>query len=113
MDDRFLWRIVNGEALVVDLSNGDYYSLNPTGTEILRRMTEGEDLEQVAAFLEGRFGQAVREEVAEFFQQLQHEQFGRLGADSSQAFELADYAPPVLRKYTQLDSLAAYSPDSL
>ncbi|MGE0492521.1 MAG: PqqD family protein [Vulcanimicrobiota bacterium] len=113
MSDRFLWRIVNGEALVVDLSNGDYYSLNPTGTEILRRMTEGEGADQVAAYLEDRFGRAVGEEVADFFRQLQHEQLDGLAGDSTQALELAQYAPPVLRKYSQLDSLAAYSPDKL
>ena len=36
------WRVVDREALIVDLDTGDYFSLNPIATDIWERLQAGQ-----------------------------------------------------------------------
>jgi DNA-binding CsgD family transcriptional regulator len=38
---RIVWSSVDGEALLLDTSSGDYFSLNPLGTEIWLYLQQG------------------------------------------------------------------------
>jgi len=43
------WRVVDGEALIVDLQTGDYFSLNPVATAIWERLQTGQEAPAIAA----------------------------------------------------------------
>jgi hypothetical protein len=43
-----LWRVVGKEALLLDTTSGNYFSLNPVATAIWVRMTSGESPEQIS-----------------------------------------------------------------
>lgn len=67
-----LCRVVDGEALLLDMRTGDYFSLDPLATEIWQRMTDGEALDRISSTIAvrysvdpGRVHQDVGELVAE------------------------------------------------
>jgi hypothetical protein len=57
-----LWRVVGGEALLLDTSSGDYFSLDPIGTEIWTRLNDGEAPEHISSLIAQRY--AIDEAVA-------------------------------------------------
>jgi Coenzyme PQQ synthesis protein D (PqqD) len=57
------WRVVNGEAVIINLSNTPYYALNKTGTFIWGLLSERElDRDEIAREVTARFD--VRRETA-------------------------------------------------
>lgn len=54
------WRIVDREAVVINLTNTHYYSLNKTGTFIWSLLLEGDrSLDDIAGAVAARYGQAL------------------------------------------------------
>ena len=51
MLENIAWRILEGEAVVLNVDSGRYYTLNPSSTLIWKRITEGDDVESVVAAL--------------------------------------------------------------
>lgn len=49
--EKIVWRIVDGEALILDTHTGDYYSLNEIGTEIWSQLNKGIERAAVAKFI--------------------------------------------------------------
>jgi hypothetical protein len=49
-----LCRVVGGEALLLDVRTGDYFSLDPLGTEIWERLHDGEPVEAITASIAER-----------------------------------------------------------
>lgn len=43
-----VWRDLEGEAVLLDLSRGIYFGLNEVGTRIWRMLDEGESLERIS-----------------------------------------------------------------
>jgi hypothetical protein len=41
------WRVVDGEALILDLNSGYYFSLNPVATEIWEALQSGADIPRI------------------------------------------------------------------
>jgi hypothetical protein len=41
------WRVVDGEALILDLNSGYYFSLNPVATEIWEALQGGTDIPRI------------------------------------------------------------------
>jgi hypothetical protein len=41
------WRVVDDEALMLDLTSGYYFSLNPTATEIWEALQRGTEIPQI------------------------------------------------------------------
>jgi hypothetical protein len=61
-----LWRIVGDEALLLDTASGNYFSLDPIGTEIWKRLNYGEAIDDIAPDIARRYGMdetQVREDV--------------------------------------------------
>ena len=43
-----MWRVVDGEALILDLNTGYYFSLNPVATEIWESLQSGAEIPRIA-----------------------------------------------------------------
>lgn len=115
--EKRVWRIVGGEALILDTESGNYYSVNPVGTKILKGVTAGlssdDIIEQVTQSFKGASPDVVAGQVATFSRQLQQEDLHllRQGCAEDEVLEELDYTPPVLQKYDQLHQVVAYTPD--
>ena len=56
--DKVASRIINEEAVLLNLDNGFYYSLNKTGSEIWQYLEEGKALEEILLILEKKYDTA-------------------------------------------------------
>jgi Coenzyme PQQ synthesis protein D (PqqD) len=68
-----VWRVVDDEALILDLSSGVYFSLNPVATEVWQGLQAGNSLSQIAAAVAQTYGMAedaVLEDVQQFVEDL-------------------------------------------
>ncbi len=53
--DEVAAQVIDGEAIIINLSNGMYYSLDGVGGEIWSLIVEGRTLEEVAAAIDRRY----------------------------------------------------------
>jgi hypothetical protein len=111
-----IWRIVENEALILDPVQGDYFSVNPVGTTILKGLTTGMPLdvisEQVRKSHPGSPSD-VPQQVEAFTEVLRGERLDLLSPDfvEDEGLDKLDYAPPEMHKYDQLHQVVAYSSD--
>jgi len=73
---RFIWRIVDDEALIVDLESGGFFSLDRVGTEVWTGLKDGLDLAQIVDAIAGKYGvdeQTVQRDVSELLEELSRE----------------------------------------
>ena len=114
-----VWRVIEGEALVLDLQEGSYYSINPVGTAILKGLIEGHSVNAIADSVASTFTaspQDVLHEVTGFVQELQEASLLDLGpgsADDDEDLGELVYAQPKLHRYDQFNQVVSYSPDEL
>jgi hypothetical protein len=76
LGSRFVWRIVDDEALIVDLESGGFFSLDRVGTEVWQGLQDGLDLAQIVDAIAGKYGvdeQTVRRDVSELLEELSRE----------------------------------------
>jgi len=68
-----IWRIVDDEALILDLSSGVYFSLNPVATEVWQGLQAGKPLARIVAEIAEIYGTAedvVRNDMDQFVEEL-------------------------------------------
>ncbi|HEY9732031.1 MAG TPA: PqqD family protein [Drouetiella sp.] len=53
--DEIIWRVVDDEALILNTSNGYYFSMNGTATEAWCLLNEGKSIDEVAATIADRY----------------------------------------------------------
>lgn len=53
--DEIIWRVVDDEALILNTSNGYYFSMNGTATEAWCLLNEGKEINEVAGILAERY----------------------------------------------------------
>ncbi len=53
--DKVTFRVVNGEAVILNLDNGYYYSLNRVGTRIWEALNKQKSLGEIANFLKEEY----------------------------------------------------------
>lgn len=59
--EKVVWRTVDGEAVILNLDDGLYYTLNKAGSRIWEQLAEGKTVEGIASEIAARFGaQAVK-----------------------------------------------------
>ena len=46
--EKVVWRTVDGEAVILNLDDGIYYTLNEVGSRIWEHLAEGKGIEQIA-----------------------------------------------------------------
>lgn len=113
-----MWRIIEGEALILDPETGNYYSVNPVGTQILQGLLAGSSIDEIASSVRVRCApcpENLAATVQEFAEALRQESLDQLDPshtedENDESFE---YVSPALRKYDQLHQVAAYSPDEI
>lgn len=53
--DKIVWRSIDGEAVIMNLDSGYYYSLNRIGTQVWQMLSERKDVPQIVASIEKQF----------------------------------------------------------
>ena len=68
-----LYRVVDGEAIVLDVGRGERFSLNRTGTEILKSIDDKMPVESLLRQQAGKYGkkiEAIKEDAYGLIKQL-------------------------------------------
>ena len=115
--------VVDGEAVIVNLRNGNYYSLDGVGAQIWALLTEQRSVDQVVAIiLQSYVGDAaeIEQRVCQLVEELCGEQLLTLadGASVPSTTTIAvqadamrpAFAPPMLNKYTDMEDLLLVDP---
>lgn len=103
----------DGEVIVVNLSLGNYFSLQGTAAEAWQRIAAGDTPAVIVADWQARFGVDAEADLAAFLNRLVEEQLlaeGSGDAEGESTFRAASYAPPVAEKYTDMQELLLLDP---
>jgi coenzyme PQQ synthesis protein D (PqqD) len=71
--DRLVWRVLEDEAIILDLSTGYYFSLNSVATEIWTHLHEGRATSDIVTAIAGKYRidvETVRRDVDELLDDL-------------------------------------------
>jgi len=117
---------IDGEAVLVNLETGDYFSLDRVGAEIWNVLSAGATIEEIGSVLATRYGldpDIARAAVVGLIEEMQKEglvvEDGSLGGEGAiellQATSQPDsmprpFEPPVLRKYTDMQDQLMLDP---
>jgi len=113
-------KVIDGEAIIMNLSNGLYFSLDHTGASLWELLEAGYSLGEMAEALGSRFGverSVVLEDATRLVGELLaeglvHESEGGQRQALEPVSEAAQgaYASPVLNKYSDMADLLALDP---
>jgi hypothetical protein len=113
-------KVLDGEAIVINLTDGAYYSLDGTGALVWAMAVTGFSGEEMAGELADRYGaplESVRADVDRLLEKLVAERLllpgapdGVPGALPEGLADTGDYAPPELEKYTDMSEMLALDP---
>jgi hypothetical protein len=114
---------IDGEAVIIHLARGYYYSLDAVGADVWATIGRGGDLSALTAALKARHGPSatdVETAVADFVDALRREDLIVEDAspasttapalDTASSDNRAVFEPPVLHKYTDLQDLLLLDP---
>src|SRR6476661_7482158 len=116
---------VDEEAAVINLKTGNYYSLNKSATEIWSQIEKGAGLDEITAFIIGRFrvdNSFDKTEIRDFVEKLVDEGLivaeERSSDNGSAAVEITadlaadkpNYETPVLECYADMQELLLLDP---
>jgi hypothetical protein len=113
--------VIDGEAVLVNLESGDYYTLDPVGRDVWELMVAGWSCEAISTELTQRYiGEApeIRNSVTRFFSELESECLVAKGPDGPAGIlepprrggERPAFTAPVLMKYTDMEDLLTLDP---
>jgi len=69
-----IWRVVDGEAILLDTTTGYHFSLDPIGTEVWQSLQAGDSVDDIVTRIARSYGTdeaTVRADVTEFLNELQ------------------------------------------
>lgn len=112
---------IDGEAVVVNLQSGSYYSIDKVGAAVWAHMENGLGVERIVAAIAGEYDgdpSAIAAGVRELFTRLQDEGLVVPAEPSTVAAAPAvgngqaktPFEPPVLHKYTDMEDLLLLDP---
>ena len=112
--------MLDGEAVVINLTDGVYYSLDGTGALAWAMAVTGASAGEIAGEIAGRYGaplESVRADVNRLLEKLVAERLLLPGAPDDAPGTLpegladhGDYAPPELERYTDMSEMLALDP---
>lgn len=115
--------VVDGEAVIINLGNGMYYTMDKVGAELWQLFTQPRSVVEVAGILARRYEVAeseVARDVQDVVDELLREQLvidTHVGATASASDNAAteaaaqpSYSKPVLVKYTDMSEVLALDP---
>ena len=120
--DEVAAQVIDGEAIIINLSNGMYYSLNGVGGDIWSLIVEGRTLEEVAAAIDRRYqveSTQAREDVQRVVSELLDEnlvrvsnglEFPRPPEDDIDGSAERHYDTPTFHAYRDMADLLALDP---
>ena len=114
-------KVMDGEAILINLSNGMYYSMDGVGGVVWSLVEQGRSVGEIVAAVAAHYevGEGeVRRDVARLAEELLEERLVLLNADAAPASqpgtavagERAAYAPPVLNACRDMGDLLALDP---
>jgi hypothetical protein len=113
-------QILEGEAIIINLNDGAYYSLDGPGAVVWAMAIAGSSAAEIAAELGARYGVApegARADVERVLEQLLAERLLVPGTEDGAAGRVPDdlpsggeYVPPRLEKYTDMSEMLALDP---
>lgn len=118
-DEEVAAKVIDGEAIIINLTTGVYYSLDSTGSEVWSLLEAGHDVDALVGFLRRRYGApegACRGDVEGLVDQLLEEKLiGAADGAPHAPPPVADrserpYAPPRLDIYRDMGDLLALDP---
>lgn len=120
-DPSVISEVIDGETIVLDFESGHYYSLNPSASEIWRRICAGQPASAATEGVARSYGldpTTLRRTVALFVRRLLDEKLIRPAApDSAPAAEMetnarpaAPYCDPVFEKFTDMEEMLLLDP---
>ena len=68
-----IWRVVDGEAILLDTTTGYHFSFDAIGTEIWEGLQQGSTLADIAASISSKYAMdegVVRQDVSDFLAEL-------------------------------------------
>lgn len=113
---------VDGEVVMVNLSNGSYYSMDGVGAEIWRMLVSGQPVSHVVDSIRAAYAgdaEVVQQSIFQLVENLHNEQLlvpadaGDGQVDGTPPVEIAAggvYEAPVLHKYTDMEELLLVDP---
>jgi hypothetical protein len=115
-------KVIDGEAVILDITRGTYYSMDGAGAVVWTALERGHSLEEIVGILEQRYDGSTAEferQVEELADQLQRE--GLVvpveGAQSAEVEPMPvdgasrqPFTAPALNKYTDMADLLALDP---
>lgn len=119
--DEIAAKVVDGEAILINLSNGIYYSLGGTGALVWALVERGHSGEEICAELGRRTkvdAETAAGDVSSLIEQFADESLIVPANDSDvgpsplddEFPEISSYSPPRLEKYTDMSDLLALDP---
>jgi hypothetical protein len=112
--------IIDGEAIIMNLSSGMYYSMDRVGAVLWEWLARGHTMEEIVEGLSARFAVApsvARADVETLFGQLIQEGLVQVAASGGEhlgrpapAEGLLPYQPPQLNRYGDMAELLALDP---
>ena len=61
LNDDACYKIVEGEALILDIPSGEYFNLNQTATEILERAASGKTVAEIISEMKNIYAQSAED----------------------------------------------------
>lgn len=119
-DEDVVAKVMDGEAVIINLSNGTYYSADGVGGFVWGLIDGGVRLDEVAAEVQARYdvdATRARADVLKFVADLLAEDLVTVGEDRGvpreerpAAAARLPYAPPCLNVYRDMEELLALDP---
>jgi hypothetical protein len=113
-------KVIDGEAIIMNLSNGLYFSMDNVGALVWELVEAGQSLEEMTDLVGERFDadrEAVRRDITRLVTELLSEDLVQVSEDPpggaptvSLSGDGLEYAPPVLNKYSDMADLLALDP---
>jgi hypothetical protein len=111
-------QVIDGEAVIINLSRGFYYSLDRAGADVWNAIAQGRSRAEVVSMIERLYeGERIEAAVSSLVDELVAEELivevpGPTpdGADDPRPERRGAFEPPVLRKYTDLQDLLLLDP---
>lgn len=111
-------KVIDGELIIIRLSDGTYYSMDNVGTTVWQMIDAGTDLSTLVGAVASRYGAPladVQSDIAALLRQLIEEALvlpsdGAVATPSSPASATAAYQKPKLNIYRDMGNLLALDP---
>src|SRR3954451_10336708 len=117
--ERVAAKVIDGEAIVINLTNGRYYSMIGTGALVWSMLADGATIESIAETLAGRYGvdtTTCRSDVERLVDQLLVEQLlastdePAVAPAGPSSDDPATYEATQLEVYSDMENLLALAP---